>query len=267
MNILKQPAIDVHAHCGRYELDSSELINRWMTGDGNEVVRRAKTANTDATIASSLKALFEKSPETILEGNRELAHEANEIKGLLHWVVLHPGIPESYDQAAEMLLLKNCVGVKIHPAAHDYTISDFGEYMFAFAVEHNAVLITHTGEEGCMPADFLPFADRCAEVKLILGHLGFAEDGDPGCQVRAIQHSKHENIYVDTSSSRNMLPGLIEWAVKEIGSDRILYGTDSPLYWAPMQRARIDSAEISDEDKRKILYENAAKLLNLNSFL
>jgi hypothetical protein len=57
--------------------------------------------------------------------------------------------------------------------------------------------------------------------------------------------------------------GLLEWAVAEIGADRILYGTDTPLYFAPMQRVRVDNAEISDEDKRMILCENAEWLFNL----
>ena len=59
------------------------------------------------------------------------------------------------------------------------------------------------------------------------------------------------------------MSGLVEWAVREIGAHRILFGTDTPLYSAPMQRARIDYAEINDDDKRVILWENAAKLLNL----
>ena len=48
----------------------------------------------------------------------------------------------------------------------------------------------------------------------------------------------------------------------EIGADRILFGTDSPLYFAAMQRARIDYADISVEDKKKILYGNALKLFS-----
>ena len=55
----------------------------------------------------------------------------------------------------------------------------------------------------------------------------------------------------------------IEWGVKEIGAERLLYGTDSPLYFAPMQRARIDNAEISDTEKKLILRENALKLFKL----
>ena len=82
-------------------------------------------------------------------------------------------------------------------------------------------------------------------------------------QVRAVQRSRHGNVYADTSSSRSIVPGLIEWAVREVGAERILYGTDSPLYFAPMQRARIDQAEMPDEAKRVILRGNAERLLGL----
>ncbi len=81
-------------------------------------------------------------------------------------------------------------------------------------------------------------------------------DGDLNPQVRAIQRSARHNIYVDTSSTSSLYSGLIEWAVQEVGAERILLGTDSPLYSAAMQRARIDSADI----KPLILRDNAARL-------
>ena len=61
----------------------------------------------------------------------------------------------------------------------------------------------------------------------------------------------------------SITPRLIEWAVREVGADRILFGTDTPLYAASMQRARIDLADIDDTVKRRILRENAQALLPL----
>ena len=113
-----------------------------------------------------------------------------------------------------------------------------------------------------MPADLVAFANELPEISLILAHLGNGFDGDPTYQVRGIQGSKHGNVFVDTSSSKSIMSGLIEWAVKEVGSERILFGTDTPLYFAPMQRARIDHAAISDVDKQRILSDNATKLFH-----
>ena len=63
------------------------------------------------------------------------------------------------------------------------------------------------------------------------------------------------------------MPNLIEWAVGEIGAARLLFGTDPPLYFTAFQRARIDYAEISLEQKRQILRDNAIKLLNLEEII
>jgi predicted TIM-barrel fold metal-dependent hydrolase len=60
-----------------------------------------------------------------------------------------------------------------------------------------------------------------------------------------------------------MFSGLIEWAVEQIGHDRIVFGTDTPLYWAGAQKGRIETAEIDDAAKRAILYDNAVALFGL----
>ena len=62
-------------------------------------------------------------------------------------------------------------------------------------------------------------------------------------------------------SGCTILPGLIEWAVKEVGAARLLYGTDTPLYSASMQRARIDTAGLCLEEKQAILRDNAVELI------
>lgn len=64
-----------------------------------------------------------------------------------------------------------------------------------------------------------------------------------------------------------MYSELIEWAVENIGSERTLFGTDTPLYWAASQKARIEMAEICEEGKAAILFRNAAKLLDEKSLL
>jgi len=98
---------------------------------------------------------------------------------------------------------------------------------------------------------------------LILAHIGCSSGADRTLQVRAIQQSRHGNICADTSSGSSIIPGLLEWAVNEAGADRVLFGTDTRLYWTAMYRARIDHADLGEEDKRKILRENAVALLGI----
>ena len=132
-------------------------------------------------------------------------------------------------------------------------------------------------------------------------HIGHNVDKNPAHQINAIAMSKHRNIWADTSSSASLFGGIIEYAVQQVGSDRILFGTDTPLYnsCAPlhpcrpllcrrrrifrvcspssynigsvgrrqMHRGRIDMANINDEDKERILASNAVELFTRSGFL
>jgi predicted TIM-barrel fold metal-dependent hydrolase len=256
-------AIDVHAHYGRYDRGKPDIVNEFMTGDAELVVRRARQANTRLTIVSPLEALLPRCGGDPVAGNVNAARIVAETRGLLQWVVLDPTKPRTYEQAEEMLQLPRCVGIKIHPEEHGYPIAGHGRAIFEFAARRRAVVLGHSSEQNSLAADYVTFANAFPEVTLIIAHLGCGWDGDLTHQVRAIQKSKHGNLYTDTSSAKSITPNLIEWAVREVGADRILFGTDSPLYFAPMQRARIDHADISDRDKRLILCENAMRLLDL----
>ena len=257
-------AVDVHAHYGPFERGISELVDRLRSCDAQEVVRRARLANVALTIVSPSKALVPRFEADAVAGNDDAERTVAEVEGLLRWVVVNPLQPRTYEQAVEALAQPRCAGIKIHPEEHGYAIKEHGEAIFEFAAEHRAFVLTHSGEPNSMPEDYVPFADSFTEMTLMLAHLGNGSDGDPTHQVRAIQAARHGNIYVDTSSSQNITPGLLEWAVGEIGAERLLFGTDSAAYWTPMQRARIDSAEIDDDAKRLILRDNAVRLLNLD---
>ncbi len=262
-------AIDVHAHYGAYQREGgSEELDCMMTKNPRQVVETAKNAETQCTIVSPLSALMPRGKADAAAGNDETVRELAALPEMLFWVVVHPEQPETYRQARQLLKEKNCVGIKIHPEEHLYPIGKYGERLFSLAAECGAVLLSHSGHERSRPMEFLPFADTFPEVNIILAHLGNggSAEGPHDLQVRAIQASQNGNIYTDTSSARSMQAGLLEWAVGEIGCQRILYGTDSPLYFAPSQRIRIDRADIGPEAKEYMLRKNAVRLLGLEEY-
>lgn len=256
-------AIDVHAHFGKSRGAAFEVLDRFMTGEPEVVRQRAKLARTKLTVVSPLKAFFPRFQGDAFSGNVEAVRAVSETDGLLQWVVINPLDPRTYRQAEEMLKSPRCVGIKIHPEEHGYPIAEHGKNILKFAAGHNAVVQSHSGDKNSLPADFVKLANEFSEVKIIISHLGWSWNSDPTLQVRAVQKNKHGNLFTDTSSARSIMPNLIEWAVREIGAQQILYGTDSPLYFAPMQRARIDNADISDREKRLILRDNAAGFFGL----
>lgn len=258
------PAIDVHAHYGDYRVNQPDsMLPELMTGDAAEVVKRATAANVRLTIVSPLEALLPRFGGDPVRGNANAARIVAETEGLLQYVVIDPLKPETYEQAADMLKLPKCVGIKIHPEEHGYPIVEHGRKIFEFAARHRAIILTHSSEQNSQASDFVPLANEFPEVRLILAHIGCGWDGSPAHQVRAIQQCRHGNVFADTSSARSITPRLIEWAVREIGADRIMFGTDTPLYHTSMQRIRIDHADLPEREKRLILRDNAVALFKL----
>jgi predicted TIM-barrel fold metal-dependent hydrolase len=254
-------AIDVHGHFGPYDRGMRALTDRMMSGEIETVSRRALACDIRLTVVSAIHALIPYRGDAV-RGNEDAVRAAEQLDDIRFWVVIDPLKTETYEQADRLLAYPRCKGIKIHPHAHAYEIVDHGEAIFAFAAERDALVLTHSGDPGSYPEDFLPFIDRYSNVNLILAHLGNSDDGSVARQVDAIKAARNGNVYVDTSSARSMFSGLIEWAVEEIGTDRILFGTDTPLYWSAVQKTRIETAEICDDAKTAILYRNAAKLLS-----
>ena len=71
-----------------------------------------------------------------------------------------------------------------------------------------------------------------------------------------------KNIILDTCSSTVDM-GFVERAVERLGAERIVFGSDVPLFDPWCQLEKVKSAEIDEEDKRLILGENIARILRL----
>lgn len=107
------------------------------------------------------------------------------------------------------------------------------------------------------PADTCLFARRFPEVQIIMAHL-------TGIGFRGVLEAKGlPNVFVDTSGGYPE-EGLIEFAAEHLGADHVLYGSDLPIRENSVTIRRILGAKISAADKRKMLFGNTARLLNLS---
>ncbi len=266
-------AIDSHGHYGTYPPSAAmatradPLVCSFMSAAAVQVAARARASGIEWTIVSPLAGLMPRGRLTdVALANEAAFREVPTVQGLLQYVIVNPLQPKTYEQARRMLQAPWCVGIKIHPEEHAYRITDHGEELFAFFEEVGAPVMTHSGCANSLPIDFVPFANRHPGAKVLLAHLGngSGDNGRVDLQVQAVQAAKQGNLWVDTSSSRSILPGLIEWGVRELGAERLLFGSDTPLYDASMQHTRIKMADLPDASKRLILRENAVKFFRLD---
>jgi hypothetical protein len=257
--------IDAHGHYGTFPA-SNQLVNAFSSAGPAVVAQRAAACRIEWTLVSPLAGLMPRGEAQAASGNESAYREVPAVEGLLQYVIVNPLEPRTFDQARMMLRAPWCVAIKIHPEEHGYRIADHGDALFSFFEEVGAPVLTHSGCPNSLPADFLPFADRHPQVRVLLAHLGNGAGADDrvDLQVRAAQAARHRNLWIDTSSARSILPGLVEWAVSEVGAERLLFGSDTPLYHVAVQRARIEAADMTLEAKRLILRENALRFFNLD---
>lgn len=129
------------------------------------------------------------------------------------------------------------------------------------ATELNAVVFQHTwikvsgnlsGES--TPMELAVLADRHPQARLICGHAG----GDWEIGIRAIRSSEH--VAIDLGGGEPMA-GFTEMAVRELGPERIIYGSDVPGRGYGTQLAKVYGAQLSTEQRQLILAGNLKRML------
>ena len=256
------PAVDVHSHFGPYNVKpGEEYYPAAIETPGEDVLlRRLAQANVAVSINSHMYGLMPRGKGDPFTANVMLTEAVERLPGVYGWVIVDPTKPETFAQARELLSHPKVIGIKVHPEEHLYPIREYGEKIYEFAAKEGCIIVTHSGEQNSMPEDFCFFANRYPTVKTIISHLGCGFDGCYEHQLRAIEENTQDNLFTDTSSAKSLMAGIIEYAVGRIGSEKILFGSDHTCYFLPSQRARIDCADISDEDKKNILYRNAVRI-------
>lgn len=73
--------------------------------------------------------------------------------------------------------------------------------------------------------------------------------------------AQNPNCYLDTSGYGHDRMGMLEYAVKKIGADRVLFGSDFSINCPATVIARVNNAFITEEQRGKILSGNLQALL------
>ena len=106
------------------------------------------------------------------------------------------------------------------------------------------------------PADIAHLAARFPRVQIIMAHL-------TGCGCRGVADVRaYPNVYVDTSGSQPE-HGIVEWAVAQLGAERVLFGSDAPGRDFSCQLGRVLGADLSTRQRQLVLGGNACRLLRL----
>ena len=250
------PVIDFHVHPGfSRSLESQrEQIER--------VLREARHYGVTRICLSSVADASE-SPtlEQVREGNdsvlRLMADDPEEIVGLCFVNPLHG--EEALREIARCFGA-GMAGIKLLIAcpASDERVDPIASR----AAELRAPILQHAWykREGQMPnestpADVAALAARHPETMIVMAHL-------TGCNERGLADiAAFPNVAADTSGSEPEA-GVTEMAVRKLGADRVVFGTDAPGRGYAAALGKVLGAKLSPREKALILGGNAARLIS-----
>ena len=136
------------------------------------------------------------------------------------------------------------------------------------ALKHDLIFVSHSSEpvgheysgKGSITPDILySFITAFPNLKLVCAHWG---GGLPFYALMTEVAKALANVFFDTAATVFLYkPEIFKQVSRIIGSDKVLFGTDYPLMHQNRVIAQIQSSQLPEEDKARILGANAQKLL------
>jgi predicted TIM-barrel fold metal-dependent hydrolase len=199
-------------------------------------------------------------------GNEEVAKAVKMYPNrFIGFCVANPKAGEAVlDELKTAIMKADFKGLRLYPADHGYRFDEDPAWQLLMeeALKQKLVisipvrLIANFGMPVCPPSEIGKVANRFPEAKIIIDGVNYGEYRET---VQVMK--KYNNTFFEASCFQYL--GGVEHLVSTFGAGRVLFGTGLPLQYPACGFARIEKAEIAEEEKALIMGENIKKLLNL----
>ena len=251
----RREIFDAHLHTPSENGENFQwnLVTRNMT----EFVAYLDKCGVRRGVISATRSNTALAPDDYRAGNREVARYAERYKGRFRpSCVVTPAridealreIEECHDQLGFRWLGEFCN----YMTGYKYDTPEWAQVM-GLAARLGMVIQIHTNAQ-----EMRYLAERFPQNTIVFPHFG---GGKKEIEERFTIVAAHKNCSIDVSGSGIERVGMLEKAVKEIGSDRVLYGSDFTINEPSAVLARIDNAFLTPEDRENILFRNVERLL------
>ncbi len=262
--------IDAHCHiypekiASRAVAGTDAFYNTHAACHGivSELLEMGTSCGIDHFIVQSVAT----SPKQVASINTFIAESVQHANGTMTGLgTAHPDCedPEALIQEIKRLHLH---GIKIHPDIQGFPIDDRRMFpIYELCENERLPILMHTGDsryDFSNPNRLLPVLKAFPKLTVIGAHFG----GWSLWEEAANDLAGTDNLYVDCSSTFPFIKNdlkLVERLIDRYGVDRVLFGSDFPM-WSPKQELQTFlQLSLSDSDRRKILSENAKKVYGI----
>lgn len=149
--------------------------------------------------------------------------------------------------------------LKIMPAIYQVRMtSPLATSLVSLARELGMVVNIHSGSEISHPLGIGAIAHRFPDVTFLMDHMGYREWTSD-----AIEAARdNPNLYLGTTIA-SFEPSSIERAVRELGPQRVVYGSNAPALYSDLAVEAIRRQKLGKEAEELIFGGNLARILGM----
>ncbi len=260
----------IDAHCHIYpEKIAAKAVNgtdnfygEHSVGSGtvDDLINREQKAGVDKFVVQSVAT----TPHQVSRINHFIAEEVSKKPEILTGLgTLHPDSPDIRGDIEELLSL-GLKGVKLHPDIQAFKLDDYRCLkIYEICEEKELPLLIHTGDyryDFSNPNRMLPILNIYTNLIIVGAHLGGWSIYDEAAE----KYKNYKNFYVDCSSSFHYLkPEKAKEIIRTYGAERVLFGTDYPMWEAKDELEYFFSLGLEEWEIRCILNMNAKKIFGV----
>ena len=198
-------------------------------------------------------------PDQVRHINEFIADEVSRHREFYGFGTLHPECDDLIGETERIMRL-GLRGIKLHPDTQQFNTDDKRLSEVFDYIQGRLPLLVHCGDKRfdfSHPRRLKNVIDNFPHLQVIAAHLGGWSLFD-----EAFELLKDENCYLDISSTMMFLPPeQVGHYIRGYGAERILFGTDFPL-WSPEQEVKsFKRLNLSSDEFERIAYKNALGIL------
>lgn len=225
-------------------------------GSGEELLKEGKAAGISEFVLLPVAT----KPEQVRHINQFILSEVAAHAEFHGFGTLHPAC-EAVLEETEFIVNAGLKGIKLHPDTQRFNTDDKRLFAVFDAIQGKLPILVHCGDKRfdfSHPRRLKNVMDNFPRLQVIAAHLGgwslFEE---------AFQILKSTNCFLDISSCMMfLLPEQVARYIRGYGADRILFGTDFPL-WSPQNEVKAFlNLPINTDEFEKIAFKNARRILD-----
>ena len=176
------------------------------------------------------------------------------------WINPHLG-QEALDELERMVRDHGFRGIKFQPILHAFQpMSAMVHALMRKAADLGIAALFHSGHAPySLPWEIGEVAELFPTVPVIMDHMGLQWMGYVDAAIRVAK--RLPNVILGTTGM--VFHTKIRQAVREVGADRVVFGSDAPMVHPGPEILRVQSAGLTPDEERMVLRDNMLRLIKL----